>query len=681
MSEKLTRVDMYLQRNIADQYVNTEEENELVDKFAELYSLALSAQQNTEEANPKNLAKWRKAYYGTLNALTKDGEESTRKGRSLRKMVYELIESKIDNSIPMPKIRPRYKTDLPLVSVTENYLKFEVDGIFTKYLNDRSERATYVDGTSWYKVWWDSLDNTHERSGNVKIDLCRVDQIVPQPGVSDYRQLEYIFERKEISLTRIWDLYHRRIIPTEANTNVIEVISCYYLNKDRVVGLFMYAPHSRQVICNEEDWQIRKLRTCTVCGTVNPTGDTCRNCGSKTFKYENATEEILENDIEEIYNPYDVGETDDESEKEHYKSRVFLTAGTKIPFYKITQLPFIPRPAISSLDNIYGTSEVKVTLESQDAINKLLTKALEKTMKSGTILTKPEKLKIGDSDDTIKVLSVRTTEEAAMVQSRPVVADTSQDLVMAATLYESGKASSGVTESFQGAKDSSATSGKAKQYAAVMTAGRIESLRVMKSAAFAGLYELVLKYLLAFSDEPRKFVRVLPNGSQKEEVWNKYMFLDKDKYGNIYYRYDLRFDSDPASTLSQNRAQMWQETQDKFVQGAFGNPADPRVLELFWNIMDSLQYPLAKVVLAGIKENSQHLPPEVEQMIMTNPELQALIAQTLQSSGEQRGGARPNSGPVGNGATHASNVERTNERNRSLNREVISSPQSQGVSQ
>lgn len=681
MSEKLTRVDMYLQRNISEQYVNTEEENELVDKFAELYSLALSAQQNTEEANPKNLAKWRKAYYGTLNALTKDGEESTRKGRSLRKMVYELIESKIDNSIPMPKIRPRYKTDLPLVSVTENYLKFEVDGIFTKYLNDRSERATYVDGTSWYKVWWDSLDNTHERSGNVKIDLCRVDQIVPQPGVSDYRQLEYIFERKEISLTRIWDLYHRRIIPTEANTNVIEVISCYYLNKDRVVGLFMYAPHSRQVICNEEDWQIRKLRTCTVCGTVNPTGDTCRNCGSKTFKYENATEEILENDLEEIYNPYDVGETDDESEREHYKSRVFLTAGTKIPFYKITQLPFIPRPAISSLDNIYGTSEVKVTLESQDAINKLLTKALEKTMKSGTILTKPEKLKIGDSDDTIKVLSVRTTEEAAMVQSRPVVADTSQDLVMAATLYESGKASSGVTESFQGAKDSSATSGKAKQYAAVMTAGRIESLRVMKSAAFAGLYELVLKYLLAFSDEPRKFVRVLPNGSQKEEVWNKYMFLDKDKYGNIYYRDDLRFDSDPASTLSQNRAQMWQETQDKFVQGAFGNPADPRVLELFWNIMDSLQYPLAKVVLAGIKENSQHLPPEVEQMIMTNPELQALIAQTLQSNGEQRGGARPNSGPVGNGATHASNVERTNERNRSLNREVISSPQSQGVSQ
>ena len=666
---------MYLQSNSADSYVNTEEENVLVSKFAELYSLAKSAQENTEEASPKNLKKWRKAYHGTLNALTKEGDESKRKSRSLRKMVYELIESKIDNSIPMPKIMPRYKTDLPLVSITENYLKFEVDGIFTKYLNDRSERATYVDGTSWYKVWWDSLDNTHERSGNVKIDVCKVDQIVPQPGVSDYRQLEYIFERKDLSVTRIWDLYGRRISPCAGNTNVVEVIACYYLNENRVVGLFMWTPHSLQVICHEHDWQIRKLRTCKKCGAINPTGDYCNVCGTTKFKYENATKEILDEDLMEIYNPYDVGETDEASEKDKYESRVFLSAGTEIPFYQIDQLPFIPRPAISSLDSIYGMSEVAVTLESQDAINKLYTKALDKTLKSGTILTKPEKLKISDTDDTFKLLSVRSAEEAAMIQSRPVVADTSQDIAMASILYESGKSSSGVTESFQGAKDSSATSGKAKQYAAAMTAGRIESLRVMKSAAFAGLYSLVLKYLLAFSDEPRRFVRVLPDGKQTEECWSKYMFLDKDKYGNIYYRDDLKFSSDPASTLTQNRSQMWQETQDKFINGAMGNVADPRTLKLFWNVMDSLQYPLAKTILAGITENEQHLPPEVEQAIMQNPELQQMIMQVLQEGSEHRGGARPNSGRKASGATHAAEVEQTNERNRSQNREVAASAQ------
>lgn len=671
MSELMDRLDMYLQYNTHDTYINTETENELVTKFSTLYALAKSAQDNCEEANPANLDKWRRAYLGTLGALTKDGSESKRRGRSLRKMIYELVESKIDNSIPMPKMMPRYKTDLPLVDVTENYLKFEVDGIFNKFVNDKSERATYVDGTTWYKVWWDSLDNSHERSGNVRIDMCTVDQIVPQPGVEDYRLLEYIFERREISLTRIYDLYGRRITPVSNNTNVIEVISCYYLNSDRVVGLFTYAPHSLQVICNEKDWQIRKLRTCRECGQIVPQADTCPVCGGKSFKYKNAEKEILEEDLMEVYNPYEVGETDNPEERDRYEAKVFLSAGTEIPYYRVRQLPFVPRPAICTFNKIYGTSEVKILLEEQDAINKVLTKAVDKTLKSGAIVTKPEKMKIGDTDETFKVFGVRSAEEAAMVQSKQIVADTSQDIVISSLLYEGAKASSGVTESYQGAKDTTATSGKAKQYAALQTAGRIESLRVMKSAAFAGLYELVLKYLLAFSDETRKFVRILPDGSQEEEMWNKYMFLAKDKYGDIYYRDDLKFDTDPASTMTQSRVQMWQETQDKFVQGAIGNPQDPRTLEIFWNIMDSLQYPLAKLVLAGIKNNEQHLPYEVEQGLMANPEiLQATIKMLEEKASGGRGGARPNSGPDGNGATHSSNVERTNERNRASNRDV-----------
>lgn len=666
----ITRLDLYLQSANTAAYVNTEKENELVNKFSTLYSLAKSAQDNCEEANPNNLEKWRKAYKGTLNALTKEGTISRKKSRQLRKMCYELVESKIDNSVPMPKMKARYKTDLPLVEITENYLKYEVDGIFSKYVNDKSERSTYIDGTSWYKVSWDSFSSVHERSGDVKIDCCTVDQVVPQPGVQNYKDLEYIFERKDISLTKIYDLYGRYITGSSEQSNLVEVISCYYINDKGIVGLFMYSPSSMQVICNEESWQIRKLRTCTRCGEVTPIAEECGVCGSTSFKYVNAEVEILEDDIMEIYNPYEVGETDDEDERDHYSSRVFLPAGTEIPFYQVRQLPFIPRPAISSTNSIYGMSEVQVVLDEQDAINKVLTKAVDKTMKSGSVLTKPEKVKIADNDDTMKVLSVRSAEEASMVQSKQIIADTSQDILMASVIYENGKASSGVTESFQGAKDSSATSGKAKQYAAAMTAGRIESLRVMKTAAFAGLYELVLKYLLAFSDEGRKFVRILPDGSSKEECWNKYMFLAKDKNGVIYYRDDFKFDSDPASTLSQNRVQMWQETQDKFIQGAMGTPADPRTLKLFWNIMDSLQYPLAKTVLAGITENEKHLPPDVEAAIMNNPQMLKMIVETLQSQGEQRGGSRPNSGPKGDGTTHASSVERTNERNRAQNRDV-----------
>ena len=258
-----------------------------------------------------------------------------------------------------------------------------------------------------------------------------------------------------------------------------------------------------------------------------------------------------------------------------------------------------------------------------------------------------------------------------MIRVNQIEADTSQEILTANLLYESAKNASGITNSFQGKEDTTATSGKAKQIAAEQSAGRIESLRVIKSAAFAGVYELVLKYLLAFSDEPRQYVRTLPDGQTQQEEWSKYLFLDKDKYGEIYYRDDFQFSSDAASTLSTNRVAMWQETQDKFINGLLGNPADPRTMELYWNMMAQQQYPLAELALAGIKDNSQHLPPDVEQAIMQNPQLMQMVMGALQAGQENRGGARPNSGPQGNGATHAANVERTNERNRSQSEEVL----------
>lgn len=680
---KPSRIDLYLQWNIGDRYVNTAEEQELVTKFEALYSMAKSARDNNEFASPKNIAKWRKAYYGTLNALDKKtGEESKRKSRFLRKMIFELVESKIDNQIPMPKMTPRYKNDLPLVQITEDYLKFEVDRIFTKFVNDKSERATYVDGTVWYKVWWDNLENTHERSGNVRIDVCLADQIIPQPGVVDYKQLEYIFEEQQISISRIYDLYGRLMTPTAGDNSkaanpttttdmsTITVITCYYLNSERIVGRFMWAKNTMQVICHEDSWQIRKLRTCYKCKEVVPQGDVCPVCGSKAFRYKNAEVEILDEPLMQIYNPYEEGQTDDEEQKDKYEAREFLPQGAEIPFYQIRQLPFVPRPAVSSIDSIYGVSDGFMLLEEQDSSNKILTKVEDKIFKSGTVLTKPARAKIGDTDEVIKVLGVNSSEEAAMIQSRPIAADITGDITFTQMLYDMAKAASGITDSFQGQKDTTATSGKAKEIAAVQSAGRIESLRVMKAAAFAGVYELVLKYLLAFSDEPRKFTKTLPDGTVKQQSWNKYMFLDKDKNGVVYYRDDFSFNTDPAATLSQDRVAMWRETQDKFISGAFGNPSDARVLMLFWNILAMHQYPLANVVIAGLMENNQHLPEEVEQMLMQNPEILQQVMASIQQAqgGDGRGGARPNSGPIGNGATHATNVERTNQRNRAAAR-------------
>ena len=184
--------------------------------------------------------------------------------------------------------------------------------------------------------------------------------------------------------------------------------------------------------------------------------------------------------------------------------------------------------------------------------------------------------------------------------------------------------------------------------------------------------------MLAFSDEPRTFTKVLPNGDTIEEQWNKYMFLAKDKYGEIYYRDDFQFDTDPASTLSQDRVSMWQEIQDKFINGALGNPQDPKTLLLYWNMLGELQYPLARTAIAGITDANNHLPTDVEKALLNNPQALQAAMDVIQASADEqggRGGARPNSGPSGNGATHSANVERTHERNRSQNRTNITSSQ------
>lgn len=675
----MDRLDLYLHKGGHAYYSNTEREQELVTKFNLLFTRALSWQQKQSDLSPTRLDYYRRAYTGELGALDMTtGRESKREMRQLRKLVYEMIESKIDNSVPLPKMVAKYKSDKHLVDVTESFMKTELDNILAKYMNDASERATYIDGTTWYKVYWDPMASSHDHNGSVRIQTCLVDEIVPQPNVVDYKQLEYIFEIQHVSTTRLYDLYGRLITPLSDDSTTVDVIYCYYLNENHIVGLFAWARHSLQVVCNEHDWQIRKVRTCKHCGTINPTQIVCGNCGHTHFKYTTLEDDILEEDLIEIINPYDVQEQQGQQEQQVPQTRVFATAGTKIPYYKLRQLPFVPRPAISSLNSIYGISEVKCILEEQDATNKLLTKAVDKGMKSGTLLTVPERMKIDDTDATFKLLRVRSAEEGSQVQAKQAMSDVTQDIALANLIYENARNASGVTESYQGQKDSSASSGKAKEFAAAQTAGRIESLRVMKSAAFAGIYELVLKYLLAFSDEPRKFVKVLPNGEEVEQTWNKYMFLAKDNYGEFYYRDDFTFSTDPAATLSQNRVQMWQETQDKFVNGALGNPADPRTIELFWNMMNSFEYPLAKLALAGIKANSQHLPPEVEQALLQNPELLQSLMQTIAEGEDGRGGARPNSGPAGNGATHAANVERTNERNRSQNRTAVVSGQQGG---
>lgn len=648
-------------------YVNTPEENELVNKFQEVFSISKSARNLDPKANPANLEKLRKAYEGVLKGLNVEtGEETALRFKSLKKMGFELIEAQVNNVTPSPKMRVKYKKDLVNVRSTETYLKYLMDKAFTERINDRSERARKVDGTFFYKIVLNS-------KGEISFNGYLSDQITPQPGLINFYDCKYVFVEETMSLFDLYKTYGRNIMPnmskdtpTKVSLLNAEVVSCYYINDKGTVGLFMWAPQTSQVIFNEYEWQVRRYRTCTHCGNIEHVADECEICHHKDFKFKTAEKEILAEPVGEIYNPYEVGDSENPEEKDVIKT--VAEAGTEVPHYKITRLPFVISTNITAMKSMYGISDMAIILEMQDSANKILTRVEEKLLSSTSLEFTPQRVNITDDNAVVKRVKIRTEQERRMSGLENFNIDVYNDLTYVNMIYENARSALGITESYQGKRDTTADSGKAKEISATQAAGRLQSKDIMKSTSYAELYELMFQYLLAFSDKTATYVTTNAEGEEVEQEWNKHMFIDTDESGNLYYRDDFSFSVDETAALTKDRPTMWQLIKQDFINGSLGNPSDPKVVKLFWNLLNVQQYPIAPEALASVKENEKRLPFEIEQEIMNNPELQRLIAAAMASKGSSGvGGGRPQKRTeVGSvtGATHSKNMEKTNERNR-----------------
>lgn len=659
----INRVKMYLPGNRTGvNSSNDQKENSRLSLFRELFYFAKAAQESNETMKPEYIVKCRKAYKGILNTLTKTGQESPKKSRRLDKSIFEAIESMTTVELPGPKISAASKEDIPLIRTTEDFLKYQMNTHINQYKHQDLQKAVPIDGTAFMKVSWDPFNRTYDRSGDIRLDLRTLDQIVCQPGIRDYKNWEYIFEVRAVSLSEIYDLYGKTLINTQNNraqqsstkgpdvtTNVTTVVSCYYLNKDRIVGHFMWQLDTNIVIADEEEWMIKKVRRCNLCNTINPIQTECKKCGHTEFSYKTVDVEIADRDYMKLKLDY-IPDKDEEGniigKHEKWVTEPLIKKEEQIPVYKIRQLPFVPVICIKDIESIFGISLASMLLENQDMNNKLLNKISDKVLKSGIILSKPENRKIADNDDTIKVMDVKSAEEASMVHSFDVNPNINSDIVLYQISYQNMKNISGIQDSYTGKADSTAESGKAKQVATLQTMGRLEPCRKLIEAGYAGIYELMFKFYLAFSDKKRKFIRVLPDGTEVDSEWDKYMFLDKDEdTDELFYRDDFKFEASTTANSSNERSSMWQIFQQELTLGTLGNPSDPRTLELYWKLKDMYQFPGADIARVGIKENANHLPQEVEQAIMQNPELiqqiMSMVQQPQQRSSTSNVGNKP----------------------------------------
>ena len=655
---KDSRVLLYLNEMTMPDYVNTEEEDMLMSLWERKFSMA-KAEYEKSRCNSEKVKLWRDAYEGKFIALDNDGNLTDKPLKAVRKVAFELVENKVNSHIPAVKMTPRYTSDITPVNITEQMIMHQIDKMISEEINDQSEHCVLIDGLSWFKVGWNPFDNTHERSGNPTVTVCPVDSVYPQPGVKNYKDLEYIFEVGTITVSQCIDLYNRHI-SSPSNNDIIPTVTCYFLNEDGYVGMFMWCRETKQVICNDMEWGIRKRRECTVCHTVVNIDDECPVCGSKKLKYVPVKQEVLTENLVLIPNEY----------KE--EPEVVIRAGEKIPFYLVRQLPFVPYRRVSVVNSIYGVSEVELVLENQDLINKFYNKAEKKSLQSKTWVTKSSQTDINnDSEEEITIVSTDSPEECNAIQVKQILSDINEEITQAQVMYDVAKSTTGVSDTDQGKADPTARSGKAKQLQLQASASREASPTTLRNLAYSGVYELIFKYMLAYCDEPRIFVSLLPDGTKNQQQWSKYMFLARDEYGQFYYKDDYAFSVDTATEITQDRASMWQMIDNDFINGAMGTSIDPlRALKMYWQMKNQYGYPLAKYALDFIDEQINHLPTDVEQALVQNPQIVEQALAMIQGNSEMASAASNNggkTGPASNNASHAANVEKTNNKNRSAN--------------
>ena len=592
--------------------------NKKLEKWIELYTDARSHRTKIDSLIPirNNL------YNGTGDVTNKTtGQIAKKKGYCYRNMCFELIEAQINNAIPFPKVTPRDSKDKALAAQLEDYERLEMDRMDSETINDAAERGTLKQGTAFYLVGWNSMENTPVSQGELYIKYYPLEYVYPQPGITLLEDAEYIFTRDLISIKSAKKLYGKDVPDNGEFKGKQWLVTAWYLNDDDYLSRFGWIENTEIILFDDDAYELRRFKVCKDCGE-KMYGDKCAVCGSEKYEYKTETQETLKEDLV-LYDP--------ENPK---NSQVVARAGDKLDYYKIKQLPFVLRKNVSNGETLYGVSDIDVIRNNQESLNKVSAKIEENILKGGSILMVPKGVNIPNTDETLKRVQIDDVKLAEGIKAVALQANTQQDSIFQESLYQTGRDTLGITDSYQGKRDTTAESGKAKQVAAAQSAGRLESKRRMKDAAYADLYKLMFKFLLAYCDEPRTYTTVDPEGKLHEAKFNRYNFLAQDAAGNLYYNDRFLFDVDDASTLMTNREALWQETTNKLVSGAFGNPADYRTLSLYWNLMQGLDYPLAKQTLAYLQQMTKQLDPAIQQAIMENPQLLETVKQVL-TEGEQ----------------------------------------------
>lgn len=310
---------------------------------------------------------------------------------------------------------------------------------------------------------------------------------------------------------------------------------------------------------------------------------------------------------------------------------------TMVPYYVPDVYPVILQLNVSVFGQLLGNSDVDAIEDQQNTVNRLEKKIINRMIKAGTRITLPNKPNLKTDPEDGERWFLNSPMELNMIKVLEFTGNIQNELNYLSYVYEESRQILGITDSLQGRKDPTATSGKAKELSASMAAGRQESKRVMKQAAYADLFELMFKQYLAYADEPRMVHYRDHKGQTVYEEFNRYDFLEQDANGQWYWNDQFLFGCDTAGPLANNREAMWQETRMNLQTGAFGNPSATETLVLFWTKMEMLHYPGAGQTKKYLEEKLKREQAQAQAQQMQIQQIQQAQMQAQAEAAQQAG--------------------------------------------
>ena len=593
--------------------------------FQDLYNEARSFSDEMYEKLDQHL----KQYKGDKKI---DGSET--EATQVRNITYELVESQVTSYLPSPAVTAKMyseKNERNAKSI-ETLLSNKRDELPFEKLNDIDERFNPVYGGSVWLVEWDNSITTHNTVGDIKLTCVSPPKFTGQPNIFEVKDMEYCFIQFETTKDEIVRKYGVRpevADETEsdesADDKTATLYICYYKNDKDKVCQFIWSADTQ--LLDIEDYYARKRYVCKNCGKRKEI------CTCEHAKYELQNEEYEEVDRDIMLSDGGVIPAmstiikDGQVVTETKKQQAILENGevaledvngvmlpvmidievpkleqTKLPFYTPNILPIVIRKNISEEDSLLGQSDCEAIRPQQQAINKVESRIGEKLFGSGVYPIVPEGFN-GELDNSVFKKVFKCNQSNQKLFGRlDLQVDISRDIVQSDRLYDQAKRILGISDSYQGQYDASAQSGKAKQIQVQQSAGRLDSKRKMKNAAYAEIDQIIFQYYLAYADEPRPVTFKDAQGRRQNIYFNRYDFIERDEAGEYYYNDEYLFSTDATIDVEKSRELLWQENRQNFQQGAYGDPKLPQTQLIFWQNMEKAHYPWAHDNVERIKE-------------------------------------------------------------------------------